>query len=248
MINRPSLGAANGHLIEGRAYVADLVSPYPLGAYLPGIYHEPDPLGRDPYPGQEPFVIRMTAALDLVLAPIFSALDNFEAYLDPRLAPLDFLDWLGTWVGLVADETWPVERRRDFVSQASALYRIRGTPKGLAKHVQIFTGGEVEIHERGGTAHSTESNAALPGSAGFDMIVRVRIEDPSKVDTARLNALVAAAKPAHLTHKVEVVASKAAAPAPQPEVVAEPAAEAPASEPPSDPSSDGEEPPAPQPA
>ncbi len=246
MIQRPSLASANGHLVERRAYVPGLVNPYPLADYLPGIYHVPDPFGRDPYLGQEPFVVRMTAALDLVLAPIFSCLDNFEAYLDPQLAPLDFLDWLGTWVGLVADENWPLERRRDFVSQASALYRIRGTPKGLATHVQIFTGGEVEILERGGTAYSTEPVAKLPGSPGFDIIVRVRVEDPSKVDMDRLNALVAAAKPAHLSHRVEAVSTKAPTPEPPAAVAPEPAPEAPPSGPPSEPSSDGEEPPAAQ--
>lgn len=244
MVQRASFASANGQLVEGRAYVPGLVSPHPLGKFLPGIYHLSAPLGRDPYPGQEPFVLRMTAALDLVLAPLFSSLDNFEAYLDPKLAPLDFLDWLGTWVGLVADETWPIARRREFVAQASALYRIRGTPKGLATHVQIFTGGEVEILERGGTSYSTESGAGLPGSPGSDMIVRVRVEDPTKVDQARLNALVAAAKPAHLAHKVEVLSSKEPAPAPPAPIVTEPVPDAP----PSEPSSDGEEPPAAQPA
>lgn len=246
MVQRPSLASANGHLVERRAYVPGLANPYPLSSFLPGIYHLPDPLGRgDPYPGQEPFVVRMTAALDLVLAPIFSSLDNFEAYLDPKLAPFDFLDWLGTWVGLVADETWPIDRRREFVAQASALYRIRGTPRGLARHVQIFTGGEVEILERGGTSYSTESGAPLPGSPGFDMIVRVRVEDPSQVDVARLDALVAAAKPAHLAHKVEVVSSTEPVPTPPARVISEPEPESP---PFSAPSSDGEEPPAAQPA
>jgi phage tail-like protein len=154
---------------------------------------------------KEPFAQRWTSGLDAVLAPIFSCLDNIEAYLDPGLTPSDFLDWLGTWMGLIADETWPIERRRTFVSQASSLYRMRGTPKGLGEQVRIFTGGEVVVLERGGTAYSTQSGAALPGSRGYDMIVRVRVDDPSLVDAARLEALVAAAKPAHLAHKVEVV-------------------------------------------
>ncbi len=178
-----------------------LISPHPLGGYLPALYQEDD------------FAQRWTSGLDMVLAPIFGAMDNFEAYLDPGLAPVDFLDWLATWMGLVADETWPVERRRAFVSQASALYRIRGTPKGLATHVQLFSGGEVEILERGGTAWSVTTGAALPGSQGYDMVVRVRVDDPGSVDVARLDALVGAAKPAHLAHKVEVVG---AAPVPSP--------------------------------
>lgn len=222
MIQPSANGTVNGRF-TGRGYVPALRSPHPLGAFLPAIYQL-----KHPFEGMEdraallfdepPFVMRWTEGLDLILAPIFSSLDNFEAYLDPGVAPLDFLDWLGTWMGLIIDETWPIERRRTFVSQANALYRMRGTPKGLAAHVQIFTGGGVTILERGGTAWSSVSGGKLPGSTGFDMIVRVRVDDPSQVDAARLDALVAAAKPAHLSHKVEVVALAAPAPAPPPAV------------------------------
>ena len=196
MIRTPTNGHLDGHR---RALVKALVSPHPLGAYLPALYQEDE------------FAQRWTSGLDVVLAPIFHSLDNIEAYLDPRLAPADFLDWLASWMGLVADETWPVERRRAFVSQASALYRMRGTPRGLAEHVKLFTGGEVEIVERGGTARSATADAALPGSSGFDFVVRVRTADPASIDSARVDALVAAAKPAHLTHRVEVVAMEPAA-------------------------------------
>jgi phage tail-like protein len=215
----PANGSANGHV---RAYVPSLISPHPLGSFLPALYQEDE------------FAQRWAGGLDLVLAPIFNCIDNLEAYLDPRLAPLDFLDWLATWMGLVADETWPVERRRAFVSQASVLYRMRGTPRGLAAHVQIFSGGEVEIVEKGGAAWSTKSGAALPGSRGFDMVVRVRLDDPTSVDVGRLDALVAAAKPAHLVHRVEVVST---AP-PKKRIASQPAVEpqstAPSEEPPPD--------------
>lgn len=192
MIQLSTGDSPNGH---GRGSMTSLVSPHPLGGYMPALYVEDD------------FAQRWMSGLDAVLAPIFSAIDNFDAYLDPRLTPADFLDWLATWMGLVADETWPVERRREFVSSASELYRMRGTVRGLAAHVQIFSGGEVEIVERGGSAWSGTSGAPLPGSGGFDLLVRVRSADPSTVDAARIDALVAAAKPAHLTHRVEVASS-----------------------------------------
>jgi phage tail-like protein len=197
VIQLPSNGALNG---RGRVSARSLVSPHPLGGYLPALYQEDE------------FAQRWMSGLDGVLAPIFSSMDNFDAYLDPSLTPADFLDWLATWMGLVADETWPVERRRAFVSSASELYRMRGTARGLAAHVQIFSGGEVEIIEHGASAWSAANGAPLPGSSGFDMVVRVEVADPSTVDAAKLDALVAAAKPAHLTHKVEVVSS---APAPR---------------------------------
>ena len=229
MIQLIGNGATNGH---GRAAVRSLVSPHPLGAFLPALYQEDE------------FAQRWTSGLDDVLAPIFSSLDNFEAYLDPGLAPADFLDWLATWMGLVADETWPVERRRAFVSSASELYRMRGTARGLAAHVQILSGGEVEIVEHGGSAWSAKNGADLPGSTGFDVTVRVRIADPSSVDAAKVDALVAAAKPAHLTHKVEVVSlTPAPRRARQTPAPAQPAA--PAEEPP--PAAADESPPASEP-
>ncbi len=238
-LNGSRNGALDGH---GRAAVGSLVSPLPLGRFLPALYQEDD------------FAQRWTSGLDDVLAPIFSSLDNFDAYLDPGLTPADFLDWLATWMGLVADETWPVERRRAFVSSASDLYRMRGTARGLAAHVQIFSGGEVEIVEHGGCAWSQTNGAALPGAAGFDMVVRVQVADPSTLDAARLDALVAAAKPAHLTHRVEVVS---AAPTPRRRRAPTTAAEAapPADEPPGaneppradePPATDGDSPPAPE--
>jgi phage tail-like protein len=113
VIQVPSNGAANGHG-HGRAGVKALVSPHPLGGYLPALYQEDE------------FAQAWLSGLDEVLAPIFNSIDNFDAYLDPRLTPPDFLDWLATWMGLVSDETWPVERRRAFVSSASDLQRRRG--------------------------------------------------------------------------------------------------------------------------
>ena len=202
MIRSPGQGATNGGT-GARGPGASLVNPHSLGTYLPALYQEDD------------FAQRFTAGLDEVLAPIFSSIDNLEAYLDPSLAPEDFVDWLGTWMGLVLDETWPLERRRAFVSRASDLYRVRGTPVGLAAHVEIFTGGEVEIVEGGGAGWSSKTGGELPGSRSPELLVRVTVSDPSTVDVARLNALVAEAKPAHLTHRVEVVSVSAPKPSAQ---------------------------------
>jgi phage tail-like protein len=230
--------ARSGAGTSSRAAVPALINPHPLGGSLPALYQEDE------------FAQSLTSGLDAVLAPIFSSLDNLEAYLDPGLAPEDFLDWLGGWVGLVVDETWPLDRRRAFISRAHELYRMRGTAKGLAAHVELFSGGQVEIDEPGGTSWSVTTGTAPPGSTGFNVVVRVRVDDPATVDQPRLNALVAAAKPAHLTHRVEVVpTSTPATPAtPAPRAArrrAEPAAPPvePAAEPPSEPPTEPPEPP-----
>lgn len=168
-----------------------LTSPHPLIAGLPGIYQADD------------FSQRWLAGLDEVLAPVFLALDGFSAYLDPAITPDDFLDWLAGWVGVLLDENWPVARRRAFVAQAAGLYRLRGTPAGLAAHVRIFTGGEVEVVETGGVSWSQTNGGAMPGSPGHRLTVRVT-SPAGPVDVTRLEALVASAKPAHVEHRVEV--------------------------------------------
>jgi phage tail-like protein len=176
-----------------RGTIPGLASPHPIGEHLPGLYRD------------DPFTQRFTAAFDEVLAGAMQVLDCFPAYLDPALAPGDFLEWLGGWVGATPDETWPVERRRAFVASATELFRVRGTAAGLASHVAIFTGGEVEIAEPGAAAWSHDAGAVVPTGSSPDLFIRVRVKDPASVPLARLDALVAAAKPAHLAHRVEVV-------------------------------------------
>src|SRR5437879_2123507 len=94
-----------------RGFVPGLASPHPLGDRLPAMYLE------------DSLVQRMTHAFDVVLAPIFSSLDNLDAYVDPELAPADFLLWLGDWVGLALDEAWPEERRRAVGDGAAGGWR-----------------------------------------------------------------------------------------------------------------------------
>ena len=176
-----------------RGHIPGLPSPYPLGQQLPGVYRDDD------------MTQRLTAAFDEVLAGVVQVLDCFPAYLDPALAPEDFLEWLGGWTGATLDATWPIERRRAFVASAVDLFRIRGTVAGLAAHVAVFTGCEVEIAEPGATAWSHDPGASLPAGGSPDLLVRVRVKDPVTVSPAGLDALVATAKPAHVPHRVEIV-------------------------------------------
>lgn len=176
-----------------RGGLTGLASAHPLGPTLPAIYQDDD------------FAQRMLEALDVVVAPIYSTLDNFDAYLDPWLAPDDFLAWLAGWVGISLDESWDQGRRREIVARAVELYRMRGTAAGLAGQVEIQTGGQVEIVENGATGWSVDPGGELPGSPEPLVVVRVSVPDPKSVDAVKLDALVAAAKPAHVMHRIELV-------------------------------------------
>jgi phage tail-like protein len=178
-----------------RGLVEDLDTPHPLWLMLPGLFQE------------DGFAGRLCGALDQVLAPVLSTLDCLDAYLDPDLTPVDFLDWLAGWVGIMLDQNWPESRRRALVGRAGELYRWQGTARGIAEHVALYTGVLPEISDSGGAAYSEAPDGPLPGRPMPEIVVRVRVADPGSIDLRHLEAIVVAAKPAHVAHQVEVAGS-----------------------------------------
>jgi phage tail-like protein len=178
-----------------RGGVPELDTPHPLGRLLPALYQEDD------------LVQRWCAALDEVMAPALSTLDCFDAYLDPGVTPEDFLEWLAGWVGVALDQNWPEPRRRALVRRAGELYRWQGTVRGIAEHVALYTGVRPEVEDTGGTTWSLIPGDPIPAGGAAAVVVRVRTPDPASVDARHLDAIVAASKPAHVSHRIEVVPS-----------------------------------------
>jgi phage tail-like protein len=177
-----------------RGVVEGLETPRPVAQTLPAIYRD------------DTFITRFTAGFDDVLAPVIATLDGLSSYLDAQLAPTDFLEWLGTWVGLTLDDGWPEQRRRDLLQRAAELYQLRGTRSGLAEHVRLLTGILPDIVESGGAAWiAMGEEVALPGDAEPTLIVRLVSPDDLAVEPGRVDALVRALKPAHLPHRVEIL-------------------------------------------
>lgn len=176
-----------------RGTVAGLASPHPIGALLPGVFAEDE------------LMQRFVTAFDEVLAPVFNTLDCFDAYLDPAVAPADFVDWLTHWVALPMADEWPPDRRRALVARAVELHRWRGTRRGLKNLLETVTGGHVAVEDSGACAGSTDSDGPLPGYDEPGIHVRITLADPSRVDVGRLEGLLALHKPAHIPHVLEVV-------------------------------------------
>jgi phage tail-like protein len=178
-----------------RGAILDLPSAAPFGPMLPAIYQEDE------------FSMRFVGGFDDVLAPILTTLDCLIDYFDPALTPTDFLDWLASWVGIEVDESWATERRRAAVATAVEMYRMRGTISGLRANLEVLSGGQVEITDSGGVAWSTSPMGELPGQDSPRLAVRVSVPEVSERTTKAIDAIVAAAKPAHVVHRVEVVES-----------------------------------------
>jgi phage tail-like protein len=178
------------------------VSPHPLADGLPAIFRGT---------GDE-FVERFCGGLDAVLAPILVTLDSLDAYVDPRLTPEGFLDWLGGWVALGARLRWPEESWRVLIAEAGELFRWRGTARALRRFVELYTGGEVEVVDPGGSSvvEGAEESAAATRLAEAPVVVvrvsggRVDPRDPAQVEG--LEHVIRESVPAHLPHWLEVKA------------------------------------------
>ncbi|MCX4882237.1 phage tail protein [Streptomyces sp. NBC_00847] len=176
-----------------RAAVPGLPSRHPIGEQLPALYADDD------------FAQRFTAGLDTVLAPVFTTLDNLPAYLDPRIAPTDFLTWLASWVGATDDPQWPVERRREAVVRAVELHRWRGTRRGLVEALRLALGVHAEVSDDGGSWWSGTAGADLPPRPPAEPLVRVWPDREERVDVGRVREIVRAMSPVHTVCRVEVL-------------------------------------------
>ncbi len=91
--------------------------------YLPPIYTE------QPVPAS--FLERWLANAEGLYTNLEDMIEHLPRLLDPRSAPPDTLDWLGSWMGLVLDPLWTEQQRRMFIRYAQRLYQQRGTLRGL---------------------------------------------------------------------------------------------------------------------
>jgi phage tail-like protein len=110
-----------------------------LRRYLPGTY------GSDVAAGE--FTDRFLAIFDRTFRGIESTVDWQAHFYDPLSAPADdhdrrndFLSWLGTWIGVTLDRSWPIARRRRYLKMVGKLLPLRGTLPGLRKNLQLFLG------------------------------------------------------------------------------------------------------------
>jgi phage tail-like protein len=109
-----------------------------LRRYLPAVFGE-EPMSAD-------FTDRFLALYDTTLRSIESKIDRLAGYFDPLSAPadrrtvgqVDFLSWLGSWIGVAVDRNWPEAKRRRWLKQAGKLFDLRGTREGLWRQLVLF--------------------------------------------------------------------------------------------------------------
>ena len=177
--------------------------------HLPAIYRRSDAVGRN-----------LVRDLCFLFEHMFDSIDQQLVdgwrYYDPHYAPPEFLEWLARWTAFTIDHDWPEEQRRALVKRAVDLYRIRGTKRGLALFLKLFTGHEPEIKENAWPFKGfriMEDGTDQGARVAFDTVILppvdlahcfivtmpIRFEDVTPETIIRIHHVIQLEKPAH-TH------------------------------------------------
>ena len=88
---------------------------------------------------------------------IEAQVERFVEFVDPARVPVDnavatplrssFLVYLASWVALVLDQNWDLERQRRWLQRIVALYKRRGTTAGLTEYLRMFVGTNAWLEE-----------------------------------------------------------------------------------------------------
>jgi phage tail-like protein len=145
--------------------------------YLPGIY-------------QDDFMSRFLALFESILFPIEWNIDNFDLFLDPGTAPMEFLPWLMNWYEISFNSTWSEDQRRKLLKEANQIYARRGTRWALSRALEIYLGQRPEIIE--------SSDGLSPYT------FKVKLPVPNKnVNRELIEQLINANKPAYTAYTLE---------------------------------------------
>jgi phage tail-like protein len=178
--------------------------------YLPAIYQEDELMGR------------FLMLFESFLAPIEGQIENQNFYLDPLMAPPELLPWLASWSGVTLDDQLPDDRRRTLLKEMPVLYKKRGTHWGLKRHLEIFTGGKVQIIEHYSRNFALGDRAFLgpgvalgtknvPNTFSVSIQLPARSAQPAEDELERdrvfeqkIIAIIEAAKPVHTGYNLQI--------------------------------------------
>lgn len=131
----------------------------------------------------DPVVPRFLMAFEDILASLEDHIETQPHVLDPTVAPLPMVRWMGHWAGFEVSPSLSDERQRLLVEAAGGFVRMRGTNLGLARLLEAFTGADVVVEDGGGIFREGEAPERSTR-------VTVRLTGAGSLDDAQLVGLV----------------------------------------------------------
>jgi phage tail-like protein len=200
---------ARGQMIYEGTEVTIWVARRGLLENLPAIYRRSDAVGRN-------LVRDLCFLFEHMFDSVEVNLNDGWRFYDPHVTPGEFLNWLSGWTAFSLDLDWPEAEKRALIKRAVDLYRIRGTKRGIALFLRLFTGHEPEIEENTWPFKGFRvegEGAELGARVGLDSVIMppvdlahcfvvtmpVKYETVSSEMVIRIHQILQMEKPAH-TH------------------------------------------------
>ncbi len=158
-----------------------------------------------------PFFARFLRGFEDGWEPLQALITLLPDLVDPRKTPGDFLPWLSSWIGIVTDENWPEMKRRRLLTEAVELYRWRGTRRGLARYLEIYTGVAPDINDqpfegmRLGPQTLLGRDTILGDVAPHTFIVTLAVADPAAINEQIVRDIIDSERPAHTGYTLRIV-------------------------------------------
>jgi phage tail-like protein len=147
--------------------------------YLPQIYSDDDFLGR------------YLLLFESIMHPIIWVVDNFDQYLTPEIAPLEWVQWLASWFDVLLLPELPEDRQRAVLNQIGWLFLRRGTRVGLERLLELYFGVNVNITE--------------PADQPAHFIVRIQLSQSDvRVERDTIEYLIRSQSPAFASFNLEI--------------------------------------------
>ncbi|MDQ7024439.1 MAG: FHA domain-containing protein [Anaerolineae bacterium] len=147
--------------------------------YLPSIYEDDEFLGR------------YLLIFESIMSPITWVIDNFDEYLGPEMAPVEWVQWLAGWFDVLLVPEVPEARQREVLKQIGWLFLRRGTPTGLERLLELYFGVNVTILE--------------PSDQPCHFIVQIPLSQSEvKVDRETVEFLIRSQTPAFASFDVQI--------------------------------------------
>lgn len=135
---------------------------------------------------------------------------------DAQRAPMEFLDWLGSWVALTLRGDWTEGEQRRILAEIVPSYRRRGTRDGVRRILSAFTGLSIEsitISEllspiQIGVSATVGTDTVVGGSLPHYFVVDALVPASDVADLFRkrsiLRAILDLEKPAHTFYDLRI--------------------------------------------